>query len=207
MERKGDLRVEYTEAEKKYRTDKRTKALGRDEPYQIRDVNRESLVGDGPAVAMGEFGMSELVEEWLRLLARKSMMGGMAGRENVIKRALTGKFVMFETEREKQEVLAEVERISKRFAELRSEETGEIVEAKATEFVGLEETERKAVVEGLLKGQYRFTEKGAEGLPAHLMRSASRNETYRLKDGSVLLEKVRALTQKSRPAAKPEAVN
>ena len=206
---KDEGKVEYTEAEERYLNDKKQGAAGPGEPYQIQGVSQESLVGEGPAVVVGEFGMAELVEERLRLLARRSMMEGMAGREDVIRRVLAGEFVRFENEREKEEVLAEVTRIGKRGAELRSEEKGEIVEPKATEFVGLEEAERKAVVEGLLKGQYTIEREGAEGLLGHLMRSTSKNETYLPKDGSVLLEKVRTLlpAPKSRPAAKTKAVN
>lgn len=204
--------MEYTEAEEKYLIDKEREAIGRDVPYQVRDVSQESLVAKGPAVLMGEYGMAEMVEERLRLVARKSMMEGMegmAGRKDVIRRVLAGEFVRFENEQEKEEVLAEVERISKRGAELRSEEKGEIVEPRATEFAVLEEAERKALVAGLLKGEYTVEEEGAEGLLGHLMRSTSKNETYLPKDGKVLLEKVRTLlpaAQKSRPAATAKVV-
>lgn len=178
-------------------------------PYQVQDVTQESLVGDGPAVAVGEFGMSEMVEERLRILTRKNMMEGFAGREGVMRRVMAGGFVRFENEQEKEELLAEAERMSQREAELRSEEKGEVVESKWTEFVGLEEAERNAVVESVLKGQYTIEAEGAEGIVGHLMRSTSRNETYLSKDGSALLEKVRTLlsTQKARPAAKPKAVD
>ena len=156
---------------------------------------------------VGEFGMAEVVEERLRLLARRSMMEGVAGREELVRRMLGGGFVRFEDEREKREVLAEAERISKRDAELKSEDTGEVVEAEPTEFVGLEEAERKAVVEGLLKGQYTIGGEGVKGILGHLMRNTSRNETYLPSDGSMLLEKVRTLlpAQKSRPAAESKA--
>ncbi|KAA6415287.1 MAG: hypothetical protein FRX48_00002 [Lasallia pustulata] len=207
--RRDDNAVEYTEAEEKYLIDKEREAIGRDVPYQVRDVSQESLVAKGPAVLMGEYGMAEMVEERLRLVARKSMMEGMAGRKDVIRRVLAGEFVRFENEQEKEEVLAEVERIGKRGAELRSEEKGEIVEPRATDFAVLEEAERKALVAALLKGEYTVEEEGAEGLLGHLMRSTSKNETYLPKDGKVLLEKVRTLlpaAQKSRPAATAKVV-
>ncbi|KAI4124770.1 MAG: hypothetical protein LQ347_005603 [Umbilicaria vellea] len=205
---KTNNQIEYTEAEKAYMRHRHGMSYTRDEPYQIQDLTQELLVRGGPAVAVGEFGMAETVEERLRLLAKKSAMEGLAGRVDIIRRVMAGEFVRFENEQEKEEVLAEAERISKRDAELKSEETGEIVESDWTEFVGLEEAERKAVVESMLKGEYAIEADGAEGIMAHLMRNASRNETYLPKDGSALLEKVRSLlsTQKTRPAAKPTAV-
>ena len=207
--RRADNVVTYTEAEKEYLRDKEWEALGRDVPYQVRDVSQESLVAEGPAVLVGEYGMAEMVEERLRLVARKSMMEGLAGRKDVIRRVLAGEFVRFENEQEKEEVLAEAEAISKKEAELRSEEKGEIVEPIATDFTVLEEAERKALVAGLLKGEYIIEEEGAEGLLGHLMRSTSKNETYLPKDGYMLLEKVRTLlpaAQKSRPAATAKVV-
>lgn len=206
---KTNNNIEYTEAEKEYMRRRHARSYTQDKPYQIQDLTQELLVGGGPALAVGEFGMAETVEERLRLLAKKSVMEGMAGRGAVIRRVMAGHFVRFENEQEKEEVLAEAERISKLEAELKSEEKGEIVESKWTEFVCLEEAEKKAVVESRLKGQYTIEAEGAEGILAHLMRNASRNETYLPKDGSALLEKVRTLlsTPKTRPAAKPKAVN
>ena len=202
--------MELTEAEEEYLRERERKNYEVAVPYQVEDLSRESLLGVGPAVAVGEFGMSELVEEKLRLVARSSMMEGRAGREEAVRRVLAGGLVRFETEEEKEEALAEAEKISKEVAELKSERKGELVEPEAIEFVGLEEEERQAVMESLLKGEYAIEGEGAgDGVMGHLMRSTSRNETYLSKDKSALLEKVRTLlpAQKSREAVKAPAVD
>ena len=175
-------------------------------PFQLSEVSTEALTGGGPALLVGEWGMSEVVEETLNRLAPAGLKNdGVRREEELATKLLRGEFIRFKDDEEKSTVLGMAHRATERGAELRSEEKGEIVEATSPEFEPLEEGSRSQMVDKMLKGAYELAGRREEdGVLQHLLRHTSRNESYYPENGSSLAAKVKSMlqTQTNRPPRK-----
>lgn len=171
---------------------KRAKEAGERVPFQPPALSAEALYtdGPGPAVVIGERGMTEIVDLQMRILAERPA-GGFERNAELAKRLLKGEFVKFASDAEKDAVLKEAERLSADEAARLSERKGEIVEPK---FKGFEPADPKA----LLRVFYPPQGSGAtadvrqdESVLARMTRGNMRNETYRIESGDAFRGEVR----------------
>ncbi len=202
----GQVEFEYTPEELKYMEEKAVKERGTPVLFQLPEVTRDALRGDGPAVVVGEFGMAEVVEEKLQWLAERPA-GSYARTVELARRLLSGEFIRFEGEPERDAVVKKAEMLVVEEATRLSERKGEVVEPKEAGFEPIAEEDRNLLVEKLLKGNYEIpgSPRQEEGLLKELLRVTNKNETYLPRDGSSLLGKVRGLlpaqtSRASRPA-------
>ena len=159
--------------------EKRVKEAGERAPFQPPALSAESLYADGPgpAVVIGERGMTEIVDRQMRVLAERPA-GSFERNAELARRLLRGAFVKFESDAEKDAVLQETERLSALWAAKRSERKGEVV--KPT-FKGFEPADPNALMsvfyldrglDGAAKGGQD------ESMLVRVTRGNMRNETY-----------------------------
>ncbi|KAI9719997.1 MAG: hypothetical protein M1812_003122 [Candelaria pacifica] len=126
----------YTEEEMAYLTEKALKDKPKEVPHEPAEVNLESLVGSGPTIPLGEFGMRNIITDRMITAARRRP-GEYAMMDQLAKRIIAGKFVAFESEDEEKQVMKLVDKMMDQLAERRI----------AGEFVAFEsEDEKKQVM-------------------------------------------------------------
>ena len=200
--------IKNTPQETRYLTEKAQREMAVPIPYNPADISPEALVGGGPAVIVGQWGMSEVVEERLNRLAPTGLTDAGTRRQDLARELLRGNVVRFKDEEEKNDVLAMAESIAIKEAELKSEEKGELIESKFEGFEPFDDEWKVRLLTNMLKGEYRLAEEAAkEGDPPDLVRNTIRNETYLPKNEASLAAKVRSLVgvQSNRPRVKKTA--
>ncbi|KAI9880146.1 MAG: hypothetical protein M1830_005175 [Pleopsidium flavum] len=202
----GKMEFEYTPDESKYMKEKAEKERGSRVPFQPLEVTQDRLRGDGPAVVVGEFGMANIVEEKLDWLAERPI-GSYRRTDELARRLLSGEFVRFESDAEKDAVVKRAETLAVEEGIRLSERKGEVVQPKEAGFEPITEEDRNLLVERLLKGSHEApgSPPPEDGVLKELLRVTHRNETYLPRDASSLLGKVRGLlpaqtSRASRPA-------
>ena len=177
-------------------------------PYDPSDISTDALVGEGPAVIMGQWGMSELVEERLNKMAPAGLNDAGIRRQDLARGLLRGNIVRFKDEEEKNGVLAMAESIATKEAELKSEEKGELIQSKFAGFEPFGEDWKARFSANMLKGEYELVGNAGkeEGLQ-DLVRHTRRHETYLPRDGDSLAARVRSLlaAPSNRPRVKKTA--
>ncbi len=172
-------KFEYTDLELEYMEQKRAKEAGDRVPFEPPAMSAEALYADGlgPAVVIGERGMTEIVDRQMRILAERPA-GSFERNAELARRFLNGGFVKFVSDGEKDAVLDEAERLGASEAATHSELKGEVVESR---FTGFDPADPKA----LLRAFYLDQGKGAaadarqdESVLARMTRGNIRNETY-----------------------------
>ena len=150
--------------------------------YAPADVTLETLRGNGPAMPLGEWGMEEVVEEWLDRIAKK----GERTHDDLVmmvQKMRAGEHVAFGDKETKNRVLDAVENGMKDMSE---EEQGAVVQK-------LKETFGSEFADSVFRGKYEFEgRKGADVL-ASLTRQTTKNGSFLPQDGESLAAKVRAL--------------
>lgn len=200
--------IEKTPEEIVYMTEKTLREKAVPIPYDLVDVSKEALVGKGPAVIVGQWGMSELVEDTLNRMAPVGLNDAGVRRQDLARELLRGSVVRFKDEEEKNGVLSMAESIATKDAELKSEKKGELIESKFAGFEPFSEDWKFRFSAKMLKGEYDLTgNTGKEGDPQDLLRNTRRNETYLPKDGDSLAARVRSLlaAPSNRPRVKKTA--
>ena len=117
------------------------------------ELTRESLIRDGPvpAVVVGELGMTEVVQDKLRLLAERPP-GTFERTADLARRLVRGEFVLFESDAEKDAVIKLAGKMSEIKAIKLSERKGEVVAPEDVSFVNVREEDRTAFENRWLKG-------------------------------------------------------
>ena len=156
--------------------------------YAPADVTLETLRGNGPAMPLGEWGMKEVVEEWLDRIAKK---GERKHHDLVmmVEKMKTGEHVAFGDKETKDRVLDAVENGMKDMSE---EEQGAVVEK-------LKETFGSEFADSVFKGKYEFEGRKGAGVLASLAMQTTKNGSFRPEDGESLSAKVRALLPAEQP--------
>lgn len=159
--------------------EKRVKEAGERVPFQPPELSAEALYSDGPgpAVLVGERGMTEIVERQMRVLAERPT-GTFERNAELARRLLKGAFVKFVSDTEKDAVLEEAERLSAADAARISERKGQVVESK---FEGFEPEDPKPLMSVFYLDKGPGATAGAkrdESVQARVTRSMMRNESY-----------------------------
>ena len=203
-----DETIENTPEEIAYMTEKTQREKPVPIPCDPADISTDALVGGGPAVIVGQWGMSELVEERLNRMAPAGLNDAGIRRQDLARELLRGSVVRFKDEEEKDSVLAMAESIATKEAELKSEAKGELIESEFAGFEPFGEDWKVRFSANTLKGEYELLGNiGKEGDPQDLVRNTRRNETYLPKDGDSLAARVRSLlaAPSNRPRVKKSA--
>ncbi len=184
-------KIELTEDEKTYLYEKELSDAPKEVPHEPEEITLESLIGDGPAIPLGEFGMRATLTDRMITVARRrpgeyAMMGHLA------KRLVEGNFVTFESEEEEKQVLTLVDEMNAEKASMLSDRKGEVVQKEEAGFETMDEGDRGKIVEKLLAGRYPAFKAG-EGTLADTLRTINRNESYLPGDRDKLMKKVTEL--------------
>lgn len=160
---------------------KRVKEAGDRVPFEPPAMSAAALYADGPgpAVVIGERGMTEVVDRQMRILAERPA-GSFERNAELARRYLNGKFVKFVSDAEKDAVLTEAERLGANEAARQSERKGDVVESEFNEF---EAADPKALLRAFYLDQGKRATADArqdESVLARVTRGNLRNETYRI---------------------------
>lgn len=159
--------------------------------YTPTDISDDSLQGMGPALALGERGMSETFGDKM-IQVNKNQAEYDKRVEDLAQKWAEGEFCHFRSKQERDHTTRTVERNLAGLGD--NAELDEEKEKEKTELVDTrmaEETERLAT--RLLKGEYHIGPLGKGPTAELLERYTSRNETYLTKDRQSLAEKVGSL--------------
>ncbi|MCJ1320268.1 hypothetical protein MMC15_005606 [Xylographa vitiligo] len=158
-------------------------------PHPFDAVEKVALVGKGPSLALGEWGMSEIVEAKLEQATRDSLIDDEIRPQVLAQRVVNGAWVRFRDDEERDSVAGLAKSRAEQNAVLKSERKGEVVEPFDTTFQTLEPEQTEEITRQLLMGSY---DNG--GLPATL-----KDIEYRLrKSGPVSQQQKDSLIQKVR---------
>ena len=162
-------------------------------PYQP-DTTAEHLHKLGPAMFLGQRGMSEIFEEKLDKLAPAGLRDLGVRDAELVKEMLSGEFIRFKSDEELQSVIALADSKAKQYAETRSEEKGEVISSTPIEFETLNEDTRTRMITHWLKGEYALEDMHSKSAAIrHLRTATGRNGSYLPKDQDSIAAKVRGL--------------
>ena len=148
----------------------------------------ESLTNQGPLIPVGDLGSMATMQDRMQSLSIDNLAVGTRVQD-LTTRLLSGGFVHFRSEAEKNEVLAQAHEIVARRALDKPES-----EKQGLAFETLSQEEREQFVQDLFSGKYRGPAgQGAKGLMGEISRLAWRNETYLEKDEVALTRKLGSL--------------
>ncbi|MCJ1284940.1 hypothetical protein MMC26_004277 [Xylographa opegraphella] len=123
-------------------------------PHSFHAVEKVTLVGKGPSLAVGEWGMSEIVEEKLEQVTRDSLIDEEIRPQVLAKRLVNGRWVRFRDDEERDSVAGLAKSRAEQNAVLKSERKGEVVEPFDTTFQTLSPEQTEEVTRQLLMGSY-----------------------------------------------------
>ena len=162
-------------------------------PYQP-DTTAENLHRLGPAVFLGQRGMSEIFEEKLDELAPAGLRDLGVRDTELVKEILSGEFIRFKSDEELESVIALANSKVKQYVEMRSEEKGEVISSTPIEFETLNEETRTRMITRWLKGEYVLGDLHSKNAAIrHLRTATGRNGSYLPKDQDSIAAKVRGL--------------
>ncbi|KAL8732653.1 MAG: hypothetical protein Q9166_002628 [cf. Caloplaca sp. 2 TL-2023] len=159
--------------------------------YKPAETSADTLQGMGPALACGEWGMSETVGERI-IQVNKAQDEYDARISDLAQKFSEGEFVHFNSKQERIDTLKTVERNlagqgdNAELDEEKEKEKMEIMDTRMTE-------ERKNLATRLLKGDYYIGPLGKGPTAQLLERYTRRNETYMPKDREALARKIGTL--------------
>ncbi|MCJ1413480.1 hypothetical protein MMC19_007585 [Ptychographa xylographoides] len=177
-----------------------------DQAYVVPEFNANSLAGNGPAVAMGEWGAKEVVEERLDAVTKDGMIDNAIRIQELAQKILQGEWVRFRDDEEQRATQILAQDIAQRRATLRSEQKGEVVEATDTTWEVLSTKQREAMTKALLSGNYKLEED--LGTLPDLVRQLRRNGSISPRQEGAIRRKVLSIagaTKNPRPL-RPQTV-
>ena len=177
---------------------------------ELAKSGAKSLIGQGPAVFLGEWGKAEIVEEKLDRLAPAGQDDGGTRRQDLARQLLKGGFVRFRDESEKEAVLQLASELATKWAGEKSEQKGEVVEPMDTTFEPLDEEAKALIRDKLLKGDYVLDGevKPSQGLLQDALKLVRKNSSYYHKEEASITRKLGSLlpVERKRPAQVAKAV-
>ena len=127
-------------------------------PHSFLAVNKDMFVGHGPSLALGEWGMSEIVEEKLDQVTGDGMISGELRPQILAQKIVNGEWVRFHDDEERDSVASLAKYMAERNAVLQSEQKGQIVEPFDTTFQPLSAEQTEKMTTQLLTGAYDESE-------------------------------------------------
>lgn len=123
------------------------------------------------------------------------------------KRLFDGKMVLFSSEQERADAVAEAKKLAQKKADQLTQEKGDIVDPEEVKFEPMSEADRKSLLKSLVGGDYSELNPqlaaGKAPVFGEIMGNLGKNATYRTPGkSSQFVSKVEALLSSSRPAAK-----
>ena len=196
-------RVKLTPAARIYAARKAIREHEQRTHYEPPVPDLQSLVGWGPAVAVGDFGQSEILQKQLDTIAPVGarMWYGAERLHNMARALLRGELLFFKSSEEKETVTEIARTIGKEQAEKASERKGQVIEPYDPTLQNFEDGQLEEVVAPLINGKYDVIGGGPKiaGTMKTVMRYADTNETYMDKDEKSLAKKIRSLLPVERP--------
>ena len=206
---KGDPFV-YTQEELAYMRERDAEPADPQIDIELAKSGVKSLVGQGPAVFLGEWGMTEIVEERLDRLAPAGQDDGGTRKQDLTRQLLKGGFVRFRDESEKEAVLQLASKLATTWAKEKSEAKGEVVEPMDTTFEPLDEEAKVFIRDRLLKGDYVLggEVKPSQRLLQDALKLVRKNSSYFRKEEASITKKLGSLlpVERNRPARAARAV-
>lgn len=150
--------------------------------YKPAEVSLESLRGNGPAVPLGDWGMGEVVEEWVGRIARKGEQRDVA-LALMAEKWNNGEHVSFTDGDTKQRLLDVVENGARDLSE----------EEQAAVTARLKDTFGKVLGRKMVKGEYAFEGRTGQGVLDTLARQTAKNRSFFPTDGESFAAKVKSL--------------
>ncbi|KAI9698455.1 MAG: hypothetical protein M1836_004036 [Candelina mexicana] len=190
-EKSGPGKIEHTEAEKAYLSEKELSDKPKEVPHEPTEITLESLIGSGPAIPLGEFGMRDTLTDRMITAARRRP-GQFARLDHLAKRLIEGKFVRFESEDEEAQVIKLVDDMNAEKASILTDRKGEVVQKEAAGFETIDNENRGQIMEKLLAGRYHAVKAG-HNILADTLSTINRNESYMPDDREKLMRKVTEL--------------
>ncbi|MCJ1290032.1 hypothetical protein MMC34_001567 [Xylographa carneopallida] len=123
-------------------------------PHSYQAVEQATLVGKGPSLALGEWGMSEIVEEKLEQITRDGLIDDEIRPEVLAQRVVNGAWVRFRDEEERDSVADLAKARAEQNAILKSERKAEVIEPFDTTFQTLSPEQTDEFTRRLLEGSY-----------------------------------------------------
>lgn len=164
-------------------------------PYEIPEVSIQALQGWGPAMARGQWGMSEMVGQRMEKVAARQ--GRRRWEEERLARLwITGECVKCESKEQKGNVARLVKKMIAadgaigNLGAITGVEDSDADTHEPDEATLLTDEQKGSIVDELLGGKYVMGNPQATGLAAELARHTSRNESYLPKHGEALLKKI-----------------
>ncbi|MCJ1387430.1 hypothetical protein MMC18_000273 [Xylographa bjoerkii] len=160
-------------------------------PHSFQGVDKATLVGNGPSLALGEWGMCEIVEEKLDQVTSDGLITGEFRPQVLAQRVVNGEWVRFRDDEERDSVAGLAKSMAEQNAILQSEQKGEVVEPFDTTFQPLSPEQTEKMTKQLLMGVY-----DKNGLPATLKDIAlrvRRSGTVTQPQEDSLIKKVRSM--------------
>ncbi|KAI9668984.1 MAG: hypothetical protein M1829_005212 [Trizodia sp. TS-e1964] len=190
---------EYTPGEMEYLEAKAAAEEAVESTYTPAEITREGLIDTSPALPIGDWGAQATIGNIASQLSRRPV-GEWCSIANLAQRVLSGAFVRFETEAEREEVLA----FANKIVFDKAKAAGEIAKELEFEVVGPEIQEgvlKRFIggIDGVMDTLKAGVEKG--GAIGNVLRITSKNGTYLPVDGSSLLGKVQRLMPAAAPAS------
>ena len=173
--------------------------------FEVADVSRDALTGQGPAVPLGTWGMSEVVEERLEDITGDKLIENGMRLQELVRKLRNGDYIRFRSDAEKDATLALARTVSEQEADLATDETGQIVNPGKTTFTPVNEETREKLMRGLLEGGYKMAE-GDEGFVRELLVKLRRNETIGVRQEGAMARKIRSLLPSQRVVRVPKGV-
>ncbi|KAI9769284.1 MAG: hypothetical protein M1835_006731 [Candelina submexicana] len=184
-------KIEHTEAEKAYLNEKELSNKPKEVPHEPTEITLESLIGNGPAIPLGEFGMRDTLTDRMITAARRRP-GQFVMLDHLAKRLIDGKFVRFESEEEKAQVIKLVDDMNAEKANKLTDRKGEIVQKEKAGFETIDNESRGQIMEKLFAGRYPAVKAG-NNILADTLKTVNRNESYMPDDREKLMRKVTEL--------------
>jgi len=173
--------------------------------FEVAEVSRDALTGQGPAVTLGTWGMSEVVEERLEGITGDKLIENGMRLQELVRKLRSGVYIRFRSDAEKDATLALARTVSEQQADQATDETGQIVHPGTTTFAPVSEETREKLMRVLLEGGYRMAE-GDEGFVKELLVKLRRNETIGVRQEGAMARKIRSLLPSQRVVRVPKGV-
>ncbi|MCJ1477558.1 hypothetical protein MMC13_006230 [Lambiella insularis] len=123
-------------------------------PRHFELLDASNLEGNGPLLALGEWGMRELVDDKLERVTGNGLIDDDIRTQVLAKRLYQGGWVRFRDDEEKQSVQQLAKEMAEQKAGYLAEAKGEVVEPLDTTFQPLTENESEGLTQQIFLGAY-----------------------------------------------------
>ena len=166
-------------------------------PYEPKPITLEELRLDWPATAIDGTGLAESAQQKLEFLAKRIPHGYKTPQE-LAERFHKGEMVHFESEEEREEVLAIAAELAKSRADLLTERKGQPIEPEDMGFSDVGVEEKKRLGAKMVKGEYPALQTHKLPFLNQVARNLRNNGTYHEMETSKFMGKIQSLLPANR---------